>query len=260
MAKVAWFRGHAEKSWALRPRVYRTDAYDYRREVEMNMVCRRMAGAFPGAPPRHNIAAWLCFMQHHGLPTRLLDWTEVPLAGLYFAIEQWSEYKETGHWKDFNPCIWMLNPHALNWISVGSSIIPGTGEDERAGNDRDGWTIRFGWANILPAFGDWILNEKNEQVKFSTPMAITPDYLHPRMQVQRSRFTAHSTPESLHERFLTDEKEKQYLYGFLHRIDIAKSEAAQIQAELYRLGVSRSVLFPDIEGLSREMGVGYFRQ
>ena len=51
-------------------------------------------------------------MRHHGLPTRIMDWTENFAVALYFALQ--------GNPK--SPTIWMIDPFELNKFSFGNTI------------------------------------------------------------------------------------------------------------------------------------------
>jgi hypothetical protein len=56
---------------------------------------------------------WLCLMQHYELPTRLLDWTESPLVGLFFAVKD-------EKYESLDGRLFMLNAKRLN---LGSSAF-----------------------------------------------------------------------------------------------------------------------------------------
>jgi hypothetical protein len=91
----AIYRGQAQ-GWPLLPGVIRSHLYSAHirnPHLEKNLLERfrlRAASYLPALEDTSAVGWWRCMAlaQHHGLPTRLLDWTHSPLAALHFALEQ----------------------------------------------------------------------------------------------------------------------------------------------------------------------------
>ena len=250
-AKSAWYRGHAESEWNLRPAVCRLDGYTPPREITRNLDYRRRVSFLPDMPPADDLGAWLSLMQHYRLPTRLLDWTESPTVALYFAIEEYALYVRWKRLDLFGPVVWMVNPFALNWISTehAASIVPSTDLREEAGSTPTDRSPAFGCWNIFPAFG---INPSGTR-EFEGPMAVIPHRLDRRMHAQRAKFTVHGSNKNPIERmFSSRDQEDLEALGLLTRISVEPTAAATLLAELSAIGVSRSVLFPDPEGVAIE--------
>lgn len=157
---------------------------------------------------------WLFMMQHHRAPTRLLDWSESPLAALYFATADPTKDKT-------DSALWCLDPIAFN---------------QKA-------NLSFAYELELPAFRDRALeNYLPSHVDPKAPMrpvaAIGPRSTK-RMAAQLGVFTVnHSTHEAL---------EKLYDAKHVWRYIIPGDSRAAIRSELRHLGYSSLTLFPDID-------------
>ena len=100
-----WYRGQADKHWALMPGYLRLE----RPPSESTLLKRfkQSAAMLVQNTPSQSFD-WLFLMQHYGMPTRLLDWSESPLVALYFAVEN------SGNHEGVDAALWSLRPSELN--------------------------------------------------------------------------------------------------------------------------------------------------
>ena len=101
-----WYRGQSNEDWSLLPGLAR-ELDGLKREWDLIAKFKQNASLLLTPVPR-NDWEWLTIMQHHRVPTRLLDWTESPLVALYFAVTPTN---------CFDAALWILEPTVLNRVS-----------------------------------------------------------------------------------------------------------------------------------------------
>ncbi len=215
---LVWFRGQSNSTWKLVPGLGRNvgDA-----AAEMALIKRFKQNAVPHLTNRPSTEwEWLFLMQHYRLKTRLLDWTESPLAGLYFAAKE--SHENDG-------ALWCIDPVALN----------------RHAN------VRFEHSLEIPAADhDTILESylpltiASETTSDLSPIAAMASRSSPRIAAQLGTFTIN------HREFtpIEEVKEKDHVW----RLIIPRESKIQILKELRYLKYTKLTLFPELDSVAEE--------
>ncbi len=233
-----WYRGCGRSEYKLLPSLYRHPTrtrIDDLARLEAELITRFRQRSIP-FHDRALTDDWdtLFFMQHYGVPTRLLDWTENPFVGLYFAVMA-APYEVTarGHLRfSQSAALWILDPVAWNRHSLhhqsyeGGVLVPG--DDALKGY------------RPTPSFSGM----------YNHPVALYGAHNSPRIVAQRGVFTIFGQNTNQMERVFVIEN---FPTDSLIKVTLTRRDLVEIRRSVLNHGITESVVFPDLEGLSKEI-------
>jgi len=236
-AWLPWFRGEESSNWptALKPKLYRTKhklKEVLRQEQDLRLEFRRRGSQFAGEGKPSDHWEWYFLMEHYGVLTRLLDWSDGALVALYFALKPAKISQDAA--------VYMLDPWWLNKLVYKE----------------------FPMAKVVRPVGtalpDWeeaeaYLSEDefdNELLGPKFPLAIDPSHVARRFAAQRSRFTIFGRSIDGLVKMCSSVKDSNCR---LCRIRIKRAAVADMRRDLAMCGISESIIFPDLEGFGREL-------
>jgi hypothetical protein len=197
---------------------------------------------------------WVEYAQHHGVPTRFLDWSENPLVALYFACkDNKPSYSQKNNTDGKDAGVWMI--HMNNYRRKANQTYD-------AINSSD--------TKIKLTIAKTINKIYENNILFEYPLVYKPYYKDPRMSAQSSLFMVWGkdkkpldcffsednymrSNENNEERFFSTKQEKGIIYKFY----IHQSSKQSILRELNLLGINEKNLFPGLDGIGRYIEMKY---
>jgi hypothetical protein len=186
----------------------------------------RYSRPYLGTPPVNDWEV-LVAAQHHGLPTRLLDWTYSPLVAAHFAT--------LGGRADADRAVWRLDwqqVHRRFELPALALLIQDLDElfpDERP-------------------FTPWKLFDA-DRVRPEFACMLEPPSLDARIVAQAATFTLCSDRTQSFDRFL----DRHGLAGALTKLVIPAADTGRLRDQLDLVSVDERRLFPDLDGLAEHL-------
>lgn len=225
-----WFRGVGKSTYALVPSLYRHPTVRTTPElldIEVKMIARFKERAFPYLNSS-SLTTWeyLFLMQHHGVPTRLLDWTENPFIALYFSLVSAVQCGPI----DTSAAVWVLSPTIWN-----EKVFEHTSYKGGPLSVTDKRISRYDPSDMdsIPEM----------------PAAIFGIHNSPRIIAQRGVFTIFgSSLEPMEGLFV----HKSFSKDGLVKIEIPSDKINAILERLFSTGYTESMIYPGLDGLALE--------
>jgi hypothetical protein len=218
------FRGRGDSAEDLRTSLMRLGGAAGALETHLLRAFRKYAAR--GDVPVDSLWNWLALGQHHGLPTRLLDWTFSPYVALHFVTSALRHYDRDGAvW-----CVDFVQAHRLAPPELRRAL-------EREGANVFTTEMLDGVARDLAAFED----------VGSEPFVVfvEPPSFDERIVNQYALFSLASDPMLALDEWLAE-------HGSLLRKIVVPAELKwEIRDKLDQANVTERVLFPGLDGLSR---------
>lgn len=219
-----WYRGSTKSTHKLAPSIGRRP-YELRNERALINAFKQNAVQFIGQRTPSEWE-WLFLARHHTVPTRLLDWTESPLIGLYFAVNSVSESTRNAK---RDGVLWLLLPTELNKYAnitlADSRALPMFEEKDDH------------LANYLPSK---LTSEEHTRLTPAAGIAVRHSK---RMQAQHSVFTVTHRDQTPIEEVGNG--------GHIGRYIIPASAKQKIRIQLEALKIDRLSVFPELDNAAR---------
>lgn len=218
-----WFRGIADESYGLEPSLYRKTDNPI---IEKQLLNRFKTRSLPFIDDKgeKNYWEWLFIMQHYGVPTRLLDWSESALLGLAFAVI----YREEKH-EDKDAAVWCLDPIKLN---------------------RD-YTKGLKPEEPIPSITDTsvkkIMTYQDHEIPVDFPISVYGPLNNVRIVAQKGVFTLFPFKE----KFKLEDIE--VADKFLIKVNIPKENVLEIKQQLIVMGITENNVYPGLDSIAKEI-------